>query len=426
MMRKILLLTFVIILCGTASVAQNISEEDYTKLLNYVACKYTVAYIQSFDNINIPDELDNISIGTSLNETQLCDLFENKKNIKRFITDYYSNKNWNPDLSINDLNNNLIIYEYGKRHKVKFKETLIQTLCKNITNSVNNKITKEDSDSGDTSPLGEQKNIDTKKTDSLPSNEKDSQVPWLYFFITFLLCLLFLYLYKYRKKAIKKFISQYANINNFKKIKFNFLHIHTNPANAGNAKTTTRTEKMKPDKTNRQKKYKTLKLEYNRLEDLHTKTAKENEQLRRTIKQLEQHIRELGQARNDNEQTCNDDEHSNVLEVPRVSIAEIVTQNISCLYANAIIDGVFNRVTSFENEDTVYTLLRKTPTNKSAEFTVDSRYYNRVIACPDLLDGCDTQRIRNNPSTLTVEPGNATQDDLGKWKITKKAKIKFT
>jgi hypothetical protein len=91
------------------------------------------------------------------------------------------------------------------------------------------------------------------------------------------------------------------------------------------------------------------------------------------------------------------------------------------LYANAIINGVFNRVTDSPNADTVYELLRE---NTHARFTIYKNSYDRVISCSDLLEGCDTQRMNSTPSSLEVENGIASCQD-GKWQITKKAKVKF-
>jgi outer membrane murein-binding lipoprotein Lpp len=97
----------------------------------------------------------------------------------------------------------------------------------------------------------------------------------------------------------------------------------------------------------------------------------------------------------------------------------------STLYANAIIYENFNKVNSNFNDDTVYELLLPTPNAKNTEFTIYKNAYGRVIACPDLLEGCNIQKISDNPNSLNIEKGVATLQDDGKWKITQKAKVRF-
>jgi Ca2+/Na+ antiporter len=102
-----------------------------------------------------------------------------------------------------------------------------------------------------------------------------------------------------------------------------------------------------------------------------------------------------------------------------------VTKIDAHLYANAIIDGVFNKITEQANEDTVYELLLKTSSDKIIEFTIYKSSYGRVIACIDLVEGCDIQIMNNNRNSLDVEKGSASLQNNGRWKIIKKAKIKF-
>jgi hypothetical protein len=118
-------------------------------------------------------------------------------------------------------------------------------------------------------------------------------------------------------------------------------------------------------------------------------------------------------------------------EIAKTPVTTPATKDEECspsnayLYANAIIDGAFNKVTGQANENTIYIILRKNATDKIAGFTVYSNCYGRVIACPDLIDGCYTQHINDRPATLRVENGTVAQDDSGKWKVMKKAKVEF-
>jgi len=103
-----------------------------------------------------------------------------------------------------------------------------------------------------------------------------------------------------------------------------------------------------------------------------------------------------------------------------------VTPSSKMLYADSIIDGgMFNKITEQHNDDTVFELLLKTPSDKIATFTVYGPAHRRVLKNADFVDGCDKQRLNAQPQNLEIENGEATLQDNGKWLITKKAKVKF-
>lgn len=95
------------------------------------------------------------------------------------------------------------------------------------------------------------------------------------------------------------------------------------------------------------------------------------------------------------------------------------------LYADAIINGIFNRVTEQPNDDTVYELILKKGSNKTAQFTIYETAFKRVLKNVDFIDGCEKQRISNQPTDLQIEKGEAMIMDTGKWQITKKAMVKL-
>jgi len=95
------------------------------------------------------------------------------------------------------------------------------------------------------------------------------------------------------------------------------------------------------------------------------------------------------------------------------------------LYADAIINGELNKVTEQPNDDTVYELFLKDQANKTAEVTIYSYAYRRVLETPDFIEGCEKQRINNPPNNLQVEKGDAQLQDNGKWQIIKKVSVKF-
>jgi len=95
------------------------------------------------------------------------------------------------------------------------------------------------------------------------------------------------------------------------------------------------------------------------------------------------------------------------------------------LYADAIINNMLNKVTEQPDDDTVYELLIKTPTGKSASLSVYAEAFRRVLKNADFIDGCEKQRINKSPINLDIEKGEAQLQDNGKWQIVKKANVKF-
>ncbi|GHT47068.1 hypothetical protein AGMMS49965_24940 [Bacteroidia bacterium] len=89
------------------------------------------------------------------------------------------------------------------------------------------------------------------------------------------------------------------------------------------------------------------------------------------------------------------------------------------LYADSINYGYFKGVSEHPNDYAIYELEKSD--ELTANFTIYKEAYGTVLECPDLIYGCDVQKIGN--SSLEVEEkGIATLED-GKWKVTKKAKV---
>jgi hypothetical protein len=116
-------------------------------------------------------------------------------------------------------------------------------------------------------------------------------------------------------------------------------------------------------------------------------------------------------------------EKDSLQPVSAAETLEAVVSSNKMLYANAIIDDVFFGVTDNPNIDTVYELFLEN--QHVAKFTIYKDSYSRVIACPDLLDGCNTKRMNNDPNSLKVEKGIASLQENGKWQIAQKAEVKF-
>ena len=110
-------------------------------------------------------------------------------------------------------------------------------------------------------------------------------------------------------------------------------------------------------------------------------------------------------------------------EQPMVSITSVPSPQT--LYADTINEGVLSRVTKQPNEDTVYELLLNLPTDKTATFTIYVDAYRRVLKNSDFIEGCEKQRLNQQPTGLDVESGIIQLQDNGKWLITRKVKVKF-
>jgi hypothetical protein len=119
---------------------------------------------------------------------------------------------------------------------------------------------------------------------------------------------------------------------------------------------------------------------------------------------------------------------SNIVQTPPAAPPDcsgVQENNQKKYYAKNIDNGKFRTVTDKTSDDTVYTLLLKEPDSRTAEFTIESVCHKRIIKCPDFIDGCDIERISDNPVALEVEKGSAVKQDDDRWLIKKKAKVKF-
>jgi len=94
------------------------------------------------------------------------------------------------------------------------------------------------------------------------------------------------------------------------------------------------------------------------------------------------------------------------------------------LYADAIIDGKFNRVREQPDEDTVFELKLNPPGGSSARVIIYSPAYRRIIANPSFLEGCEKQIVGGATVTMLRE-GVAQKDDSGKWNITTTLRVKI-
>ncbi|GHT02190.1 hypothetical protein AGMMS49525_05290 [Bacteroidia bacterium] len=91
------------------------------------------------------------------------------------------------------------------------------------------------------------------------------------------------------------------------------------------------------------------------------------------------------------------------------------------LYADAIIDGFLNRVKETPNEDTIFELHLQNA--QTATFTVYQSAYQRIIANPSFLEGCDKQVLNNAQKVEIASKGTTQRDADGRWKIIHKLNV---
>jgi hypothetical protein len=513
MMKKILSLSFAIILCGTVSVAQ-ISHDDYNKWLNYRTCKYTVEYLKCVNYTSIPDTLNSVSFDNALDINALYTLskgYEFSQTYNALSKEYYENRRnkWNKNISNEDVKKTLELKNFTRfstlKETTKNLDKDFDTYLAGNTEKQNSAVLKRDNDCnpkeikflkdtislciGDTiqvtytvTPpcsknvtldwpkgakivkfLGDEGKItalkegrvditvtingteinDTctvvvKKEESTKTTIliiagiialivslfvrvkyweiiKYRKLEKIFYGVVVLLLLILLFIWDPWKIGIALLLVVVAAFYYLKKHKKNPI---------SNAET------IDDDSQIANKKYKELENEFNKFKNRF-------KQLEEDYKKLQESYDTVLQERNELERKCktlekkqeiaglphNDEKHPAVPYIKGPVVEKVASQNISYLYADAIINDVFNKVSEQPNEDTVYELRRTTPSDRSAKFIIYKGAYSRVIDTPDFIKGCEKQVTGKND--LQVDPGEAAQNDLGKWKITKKARIKF-
>ena len=96
-------------------------------------------------------------------------------------------------------------------------------------------------------------------------------------------------------------------------------------------------------------------------------------------------------------------------------------KNTSILYADAIIEDFFNRVTEEPNANTIFELNMQSAEN--CTFTIYTAAHPRIIANPSFLEGCKKQVLNNTRIVEIQSKGEAQRQVDGKWKITKKLNV---
>jgi hypothetical protein len=172
---------------------------------------------------------------------------------------------------------------------------------------------------------------------------------------------------------------------------------------------------------------------------------KQNDELKDTLNDIKKRIQNLEREKAELNNKLNEIEHQLNPLKPQIISPPDKTQQINYmpliveprptteklnpvepkqLFADAIINSEFHRITEQPNSDTVYEL-RLFNSLKKATFIVFVGAYQRVIKNADFVDGCDKQKLASPSQNIEVENGIAELNDSGKWRITKKATVKF-
>lgn len=92
------------------------------------------------------------------------------------------------------------------------------------------------------------------------------------------------------------------------------------------------------------------------------------------------------------------------------------------LYADAIIDDFFIKVSEIPTEDSIFVLHLKGETE--AVFSILKPVYQRVIANPSFVEGCDIQIVGGATELVVGSEGKAQLERIdGKWRIINKLKV---
>jgi len=448
MTNRELLSTFAVILSNMCSAAQD-KQVIYEKLVDYVNCKYAIAYIDmkksEIKSTDYKKDYEKYKNAFNRNVKSFEDIYKGIDQKSQNSTSFYEalkksangfpkakvlwqyvdkkkaqySENWNEEEMIDfiilltddtkvsgqkfnfksflrDASNSLKVdlmsqipdtffttNEKKAGGKTEITETDLKTVDAVSRAEIPNKVVKNDSVTNQ--EKGKNINLRSRET-----NKGEPKFPFGLIFFVVLVGLLGYFGLKKRdtlEKFVQSFSSKYFRMEEFNGIDY-------------------------------QNKYKELQLENRKIHDFEqqiTQLLNKNKELQLRIIELE---RENKQKR----------ESFIVQKPPLIDIdikeeEQIILQNAP-LYADAIISGEFHRISEQPNQDTIYEL-QKISSSRIAKFSVFSGSHKRVLDTPDFVDGCDKQKININPTGLNVEPGEAILNEYGKWKVTKKANIKF-
>lgn len=182
-----------------------------------------------------------------------------------------------------------------------------------------------------------------------------------------------------------------------------------------------------------------LKKEIQRLQTENDSLTKENEELHKECEKFKLQLQKAHQQLNQNQNPRTSSNQSSSIRAvpplqPDVTPETVDTQatniqtagsptptsqtNPRTLYADSIVNGVFNRTKETADQDTVFILHLRT--NNSARFSIYTPAQPRILANPAFLEGCEKQVLTNATRVVITTEGEAIRQADGKWQITKK------
>lgn len=191
------------------------------------------------------------------------------------------------------------------------------------------------------------------------------------------------------------------------------IFIFINAKVHANQKYTKRQEQLRKSQTdlNQSKsEIETLTFKVKQLIDENDKIKNENQQYRTEIYQRQQKLIE------------NVSVSQTILEK---NTTEVDSPKFASFYADAIIDGKFNRVKEQPDDDTIFELKVNDTSDKNASVVIYEFAHKRVIANPSFLEGCEKQILGNSIVTMLRE-GKAAKDGNGKWILTLTPEVKIS
>jgi hypothetical protein len=411
MLKRIIFIIIAVILCDTASVAQDIPAEK----VDYVIGYYVKAYIEKKTDKNIRSKfigedytkLENNSFESPISQNDLENIIkklpdeklkndkgkENQEIIKDKVGVFYDNiKN---KRSSNDLSIDYIV-ELERGY-----ENFLSGKSKSLKEELKNKIQEKGTIEAQVAQVVKADNTTTPKTENkrdrnreTTTTDKDKESSnsslWWFWLLLGLGGGIFVW-GKWLRVKIQPL--------------FNCKETQSNQDYIKQLQDDKQELKSKIEELN--KKISTLKKQNNGFLEENIAMGQKIEGLQYKPKQS--YIADVHKLQGVVGQTRNDGQN------------DIRTTSASTLYADAITDGYFSCVKEMPNEDSVFELYLQNA--QTATFTIYQSAYQRTIANPSFLEGCDKQVLNSAQKVEIVSKGTAQRDADGKWKISHKLNV---
>ena len=165
------------------------------------------------------------------------------------------------------------------------------------------------------------------------------------------------------------------------------------------------------EKSNNSSELSRLRLKNQNLEQKNNDLDNENNSLREEIARLKTAQQRVNEYRTER-----------TIPVSTNMVSSETSGSSTALYADAIIDNCFVKVRETPNEDSIF-ILHLNGEN-SADFSIHKSAYQRVVANPSFLEGCEKQVLGDTMQLEIVSEGKAQRElSNGKWKVINKLNV---